>query len=210
MDQERNSGRIVILKMTDTEHQINQWFASHMEHTAQTASTVGPDIEEAANAFVGTLLQDGKIITCANGNANILAQYFCTALLNRFDQDRPALPAINLGADATTYSAICRDNRFNDTFSRQVRAIGKPGDLLFVIVDDGHKANLIQAIQVAHDREMSVVVLSAREKSDITSLLHPEDHEIALNNLSPTEATPLLLLIINALCGLIDAKIFGG
>ena len=120
--------------MTDTEHQINQWFASHMEHTAQAASTAGPAIEEVANAFVETLLQDGKIVTCANGNANILAQYFCTALLNRFEQDRPALPAINLGADATTYSAICRDNRFNDTFSRQVRAIGKPGDLLFVIV----------------------------------------------------------------------------
>lgn len=57
---------------------------------------------------------------------------------------------------------------------------------------------------------MNVVVLSAREKSDITSLMHPEDHEIALNNLSPTEATPLLMVIINALCGLIDSKLFGG
>ena len=131
-------------------------------------------------------------------------------LLNRFEHDRPALPAINLGADATTYSAICRDNRFNDTFSRQVRAIGKANDLLLVIVDDGHKANLIQAIQAAHDREMNVVVLSGKEKTDITSLLHPEDHEIALDNLSPTAATPILLVIINALCGLIDEKLFGG
>jgi D-sedoheptulose 7-phosphate isomerase len=115
-----------------------------------------------------------------------------------------------LGADATTYSAICRDNRFNDTFSRQVKAIGKPGDLLFVIVDDGHKANLIQAIQAAHDREMNVVVLSAREKSDITSLMHAEDHEIALNDLSPTAATPLLMVVVNALCSLVDSKLFGG
>ncbi|MBQ0833751.1 SIS domain-containing protein [Marinobacter sp.] len=196
--------------MNDMGNLINQLFASHMEHTAQAASTVGPAIEQAADAFVNALLNDGKIVTCANGNANVIAQYFCTALLNRFEQDRPALPAINLGADATTYSAICRDNRFNDTFSRQVKAIGKPGDLLFVIVDDGHKANLIQAIQAAHDREMSVVVLSAKEKSDITSLMHSEDHEIALNDLSPTEATPLLLLIINALCSLIDGKLFGG
>ncbi|MBD3640907.1 MAG: SIS domain-containing protein [Marinobacter sp.] len=196
--------------MDNTEQQISQWFATHMEHTAQAATTVVPQIEPAADAFVSTLLQDGKLITCANGNANILAQYFCTALLNRLEHDRPALPAINLGADATTYSAICRDNRFNDTFSRQVRAIGKPGDLLFVVVDDGHKANLIQAIQAAHDREMQVVVLSAREKSDITSLLHPEDHEIALNNLDPADATPLLLLIINTLCRLVDGKLFGG
>lgn len=196
--------------MSETENLINQLFASHMEHTAQAASTVGPSIEQAAEAFVTALLNDGKIIACANGNANVVAQYFCTALLNRFEQDRPALPAINLGADATTYSAICRDSRFNDTFSRQVKAIGKPGDLLFVIVDDGHKANLIQAIQAAHDREMNVAVLSAKEKSDITSLISSEDHEIALNNLSPTEVTPLLIVVINAICSLIDNKLFGG
>lgn len=196
--------------MSEPENVINQLFANHMEHTAQAASTVGPALEQAADAFVGALLNDGKIITCANGNANVIAQYFCTAFLNRFEHDRPALPAINLGADATTYSAICRDNRFNDTFSRQVKAIGKPGDLLFVIVDDGHKANLIQAIQAAHDRQMGIVVLSAKEKSDITSLMHAEDHEIALNDLSPTEATPLLLLIVNALCSLVDGKLFGG
>ena len=196
--------------MNDSEQKINQWFASHMGQTAQAASHVAPAIEQVADAFVNTLLQDGKIVACANGNANVVAQYFCTALLSRFDQERPALPAINLGADATTYSAICRDNRFNDTFSRQVRAVGKPGDLLFVVVDDGHKANLIQAIQAAHDREMSVVVLSAREKSDISSLMHPEDHEIALNDLAPHEAMPLLLVIINALCDLIDHKLFGG
>lgn len=196
--------------MTNTEERINYWFANHMEQTAQAAVTAGPAIGTVADAFVATLLQDGKIIACANGNANVLTQYLCTALLSRFDQDRPALPAINLGADATTYSAICRDNRFNDTFSRQVRAVGKPGDLLFVVVDDGHKANLIQAIQAAHDREMMVVVLSAREKSDITSLMHPEDHEVALNDLSPHEATPLMMVIINALCDQIDAKLFGG
>lgn len=196
--------------MTDIDNLVNHCFADHMEHTAQAASLTGPAIVEAADALVEALLMDGKIIACANGNANILAQYFCTALLNRYDQDRPALPAINLGADATTYSAICRDNRFNDTFSRQVRAIGRANDLLLVIVDNGHKANLIQAIQAAHDREMRVVVLSAKEKTDITSLLHPEDHEVALQNLEPSQATPLMLVILNALCALIDQKLFGG
>lgn len=195
--------------MTDAYSLINGWFANHMEQTAHAASDTGEAIIHSADAVVETLLADGKIITCANGSANILAQYFCTALLNRFDQDRPALPAINLGADATTYSAICRDNRFNDTFSRQVRAVGKPHDLLMVFVDDGHKANLIQAIQAAHDREMRIVVLSAKEKTDITSLLHPEDHEITLHNLASNEASPLMLVILNALCALIDNKLFG-
>lgn len=196
--------------MTETDELVSQWFASHMEQTAMAASHSSHLIGPAAEALVESLLLDGKILACANGNANILAQYFCTALLGRFEQERPALPAINLGADATTYSAICRDNRFNETFSRQVRAIGKANDLLLAIVDDGHKANLIQAIQAAHEREMRVVVISARGKTDITSLLHPEDHEIALNNLEPSEATPVMLVIISALCALIDQKLFGG
>ena len=194
----------------DTESLINTLFAEHMEHTAQTAGELGEAISAAAETLTHSLLNDAKILMCANGSANSLAQFFCTNLLNRFEHDRPALPAINLGADATTFSAMCRDNRFNETFSRQVRALGKDGDTLFVIVDDGHKANLIQAIQAAHDRDMRVVVLSAKEKTDITSLLHPEDHEIALHNLSPTQAAGIFLIILNALSALIDNTIFGG
>lgn len=196
--------------MTDQESQINQLFASQMELMADVGSHAGPSLIPATAMITETLLADGKIVACANGNANILAQYFCTALLNRFDHDRPALPALNLGADATSYSAICRDNRFNETFSRQVRALGKSGDLLLVIVDDGHKANMIQAIQAAHDREMRVLVISARENTDATTLLHPEDLEIALPNVTPTQAAPLILVLLNGLCTLIDESLFGG
>ncbi|WP_203142412.1 D-sedoheptulose-7-phosphate isomerase [Marinobacter mangrovi] len=189
---------------------INAMFAEHMENAAHAAAEVGPALDAVADTLVASLLTDAKILMCANGGANCLTQYFCTNLLNRFDQDRPALPAINLGADATTFSAICRDNRFNETFSRQVRALGKDGDTLFVVVDDGHKANLIQAIQAAHDRGMRVVVLSAREKTDVTSLLHPDDHELALHNLGNAQATGVFVVIMNALSALIDQKIFGG
>lgn len=194
--------------MSTTDDTVSQWFASHMEHTAMTASLVSPLIPKAADAMVQTLLMDGKILSCANGNANTVSQYLCTALLGRLEQERPGLPAINLGADGTTYSAICRDNRFNETFARQVTALGKPGDLLITIVDDGHKANLIQAIQAAHDREMRVVVVSAREKTDITSLLQPDDIEIALPDLSPTAALPIMMVISGVLCRLVEQDLF--
>ena len=188
---------------------IDNAFAEHMEAVAHTASELTETIATTAAAIVNTLLNEGKILACANGSANVLAQYFCTCLLNRLDQERPSLPAVNLGADATTYAAICRDNRFNDTFSRQVRALGKENDILLVIVDDGHKANLIQAIQAAHDRQMKVVILSAREGTDITSLLHPEDYEIALHNLTAARATEIHIVIINTVCALIDQMLFG-
>src|SRR5690554_8211587 len=108
--------------MNDTEQKINQWFASHMEQTAQAASHVAPAIEQVADAFVNTLLQDGKIVACANGNANVAEQDFCRALLSRFDQERPALPAFALRSNATKYAAIDRDTRLNDSCQRQVGA----------------------------------------------------------------------------------------
>lgn len=195
--------------MNETEELISQWFADHMEQTAMAASLIGPLLPGAAEAIVQTLLTDGKVLTCANGNANTAAQFFCTSLLGRLEQDRPGLPALNLGADATTYSAICRDNRFNETFARQVTALGKPGDLLMVFVDDGHKANLIQAIQAAHDRGMKVLVISAREKTDITSVLQADDLDIALADLSAPAALPLMILIGSALCRLVEQHLFG-
>ena len=196
--------------MTTPDNLINHQFASAMEHIAQAASEHAETLARVADAIVHALLADGKLLACANGSANTLAQHLCTTLLNRYEHDRPALPAINLGGDATTFSAICRDNRFNETFSRQIRALGKPGDLLLVIVDDGHKSNLIQAIQAAHDRDMRVVVLSAREKTDITSLLHPEDYEIALHNLDPSQAMPLFMIMANCLSALVEQQLFGG
>ncbi len=195
--------------MSSSEDNISHWFASHMEHTAMAGSHAAPLIPAAADLIVQTLLSDGKVMTCANGSANTLAQYFCTSLLGRLEQDRPGLPAVNLGADATTYSAICRDNRFNETFSRQVTALGKPGDSLLVFVDDGHKANLIQAIQTAHDREINVIVLSAREKTDISALLQAQDLEITLNDLDPVSATPIMMLITGILCRLVEENLFG-
>lgn len=196
--------------MSSSEDNISHWFASHMEHTAMAGSHAAPLIPAAADLIVQTLLSDGKVMTCANGSANTLAQYFCTSLLGRLEQDRPGLPAVNLGADATTYSAICRDNRFNETFARQVTALGKPGDSLLVFVDDGHKANLIQAIQAAHDREINVIVLSAREKTDISALLQAHDLEITLNDLDPVSATPIMMLITSILCRLVEENLFGG
>lgn len=196
--------------MNSNEDIVSHWFAEHMEHTAMAASLAGPVIPDIADALVSSLLSDGKILACANGNANTIAQYFCTALLGRLGQDRPGLPAINLGADATTYSAICRDNRFNETFARQVTAIGKPGDVLVVFVDDGHKANLIQAIQAAHDRDIDVIVISAKDKTDISSLLQPQDLELTLGDLDPVTATPIMMLITGVLCRLVEQNLFGG
>lgn len=195
--------------MTEASNYITQHVADHMEATAQAASQVTPALSQAAEALVAALLNDGRILACGNGTANTLAQYFCTCLLNRYEHDRPALPAINIGSDATTFAAICRDSRFNDTFSRQVRALGKEGDVLLILSDDGNKANLIQAILAAHERQMLVMVIAANEDTDLHSLLHSNDIEITLPGQSAPMAAEVMLVLINCLCGLTEKLLFG-
>lgn len=195
--------------MTEASNYITQHVADHMEATAQAASRVTPALAQAAEALVAALLNDGRILACGNGTSNTLAQYFCTCLLNRYEHDRPALPALNIGSDATTFAAICRDSRFNDTFSRQVRALGKEGDVLLILVDDGNKANLIQAVLAAHERQMLVMVIAANEDTDLHSLLHSNDIEITLPGQSAPMAAEVMLVLINCLCGLTEKLLFG-
>ena len=195
--------------MTDTYEYVAQHIAQHMEAIAQTAGSATPQLEAAAEQLVATLLRDGRILACGNGSTNALAQHFCTCLLNRYEHDRPALPAINLGSDATTFAAICRDSRFSETFSRQIRGLAKEGDALLVLSDDGNRANLVQAIQAAHERQVLVILIAAGEDNDLHSLLHSGDIALILPELSPGMTGEVMLVVLNCLCGLVERLLFG-
>ena len=84
-------------------------------------------------------------------------QHFSSELLNRFERERPSLPAVALTTDSSTITSIANDYSYNEVFSKQIRALGQPGDVLLAISTSGNSANVIQAIQAAHDREMLVV-----------------------------------------------------
>jgi len=188
---------------------ITQHVGLHMEAISHATSENSTALQAAGQALAETLLQDGRIIACGNGTANALAQYFCTCLLNRYGQERPALPAINLGADATTFAALCRDNRFNETFSRPLRALAKPGDLLIVLADSGQKSNLIQAIQAGHDKNMWVLALTLETERDIHALIQAGDINIVLPPSSTGTASEVMLVLLNSLCSLVEQTLFG-
>lgn len=195
--------------MSDTDDFFANHVAVHMEAIAQAASGASGPLGAAVDLITDSLLAEGQILACGNGKTNALAQFFCSSLLNRYESDRPALPAMNIGADATSFAAICKDNRFNETFSRQVRAFGRDTDTLLILSDEGNKSSMVQAIQAAHDRGMRVITMTGKEESDIHSLLHPEDVEISLPDLPPGNAAEVMLVLLNALCGMIESRLFG-
>lgn len=119
--------------------------------------------------IVNALLNEGKILSCGNGGSAGDAQHFSSELLNRFERERPSLPAVALTTDSSTITSIANDYSYNEVFSKQIRALGQPGDVLLAISTSGNSANVIQAIQAAHDREMVVVALTGRDGGGMAS-----------------------------------------
>ena len=193
----------------DMQHRIRQLFTDSIETKTRAMDVLGPSIEQGSQMMVNALLSEGKILTCGNGGSAGDAQHFSSELLNRFERERPSLPAIALTTDASTITSIANDYSYEEVFSKQIRALGQPGDILLAISTSGNSANVMQAIQAAHDREMHVVALTGRDGGAMASLLMPEDVEIRVPARSTARIQEVHLLTIHCLCDLIDRQLFG-
>ena len=193
----------------DMQSRIRRLFEASIETKQQAMDILAPHIEQASLVMVNALLNEGKMLACGNGGSAGDAQQFSSELLNRFERERPSLPAIALTTDSSTLTSIANDYSYNEVFSKQIRALGQPGDVLLAISTSGNSANVIQAIQAAHDREMIVVALTGRDGGGMASLLLPEDVEIRVPSTVTARIQEVHLLAIHCLCDLIDSQLFG-
>lgn len=184
-------------------------FQQSVEAKMQVGEELAPVINAASDKLVDALLNEKKILVCGNGASAAIAQIFSSCLLDRFEKERPGLPAIWLGSNISTYTAIASDSTYNEVFAKPVRALGQEGDVLVIISTSGNSANLLQAIAAAHDRDISVVAITGRDGGDITSLLDSQDMEICASINSRRRIHEIHLLTVFCLCDLIDNKLFG-
>ena len=188
---------------------LQSHFNASIETKAKSRDILWGAIEEGGRMMLDSLLKEGKILACGNGGSAADAQHFSAEMLNRFERERPALPAISLSTDTSTLTSISNDYSYREVFSKQVRALGRTGDVLFVISTSGNSDNILTAIQAAHDREMQVVALTGKNGGKIPSVLKPTDLEIRV----PSNSTPRIqethILIIHCLCDYIDCMLFG-
>lgn len=185
-------------------------FHESIEAKMQAGEELAPRIAGASQAMVDALLNEKKILTCGNGISAALAQTLTASLINRFEQERPSLPAIHLGSDITSQTAIARDYSFNEIYAKQVRALGNSGDILVVITSDGNPSSLLQAISAAHDKEIRVIALTGRDGGDTAALLDTHDIELRAPLVAKPRIHEVHLLTIFCLCDLIDQQLFGG
>lgn len=184
----------------------------HFEESIQTkisAADVLPEVIQAAGEImVQSLLNGGKILSCGNGGSAGDAQHFSAEMLNRFETERPSLPAIALSTDTSTLTAIANDYSYEEIFAKQIKGLGQTGDVLLAISTSGHSKNVIQAIITAQQRGLSVVALTGRDGGATASLLSEADIEIRVPSQSTARIQEVHLLIIHCLCDFIDHRLF--
>lgn len=190
-----------------------QIIANNFQATIETIALSVDDLAEAielgSQLMTAALLADRKIIVCGNGMDAALAQLFACNLLDRFEADRPALPALTLGTDLVSVTAIAQSGSFNDIFSRQLRALGQAGDVLVCINSGAGATNLLRAVQAAQDRDMGIIVMSNSQDTSLGALIRPQDVELRVNTRRRSRIAELHTMAIHNFCELIDHSLFG-
>ena len=194
--------------MQDSER-IQSLFNQSIQTKIEALPLLIEPIRRAAHLIVGRLLEGSKILSCGNGGSAGDAQHFSSEMLNRYERERPGLPAIALTTDSSTVTSIANDYDFSLVFARQVEALGQPNDLLLAISTSGNSGNVNNAVQSAHEREMAVVALTGRDGGELGKLLTVGDVEIRVPSDITARIQETHLLIIHCLCDLVDQHLLG-
>jgi D-sedoheptulose 7-phosphate isomerase len=194
----------------DAISRVREHFAESIATKQDAVEAISENIAAAGAIMSQSLLDDGKILSCGNGGSAGDAQHFSSELLNRFEMERPGLPAMALTTDSSTLTSISNDYAYEEIFSKQVRALGRSPDVLLAISTSGNSENVCRAIAAAHERGMRVVALTGRDGGRMAELYADGDVEIRVPATRTARIQEVHLVVIHALCDLIDTTLLGG
>lgn len=196
--------------MTALQNLVAAHFAQSIEAKQQAADILNEPAAQAAELMLQCLMNDGKILACGNGGSAADAQHFAAEMTGRFEKERMELAAVALTTDTSALTAIGNDYGFEQVFSKQVRALGRAGDILVGISTSGNSANVIEAIKAAHERDMHVIALTGRDGGRIAALLKDSDILLNVPHQRTARIQEIHILLIHALCDCIDSTLLDG
>ncbi len=188
---------------------IARQFDDSARQKLAAAAVLASPIAAAVELMVASLKAGGKIMACGNGGSAADSQHFAAELLNRFEVERPPLAAVALTTDTSTLTSIANDYRYEDVFAKQVRALGRSGDVLLAISTSGNSPNVIEAIAAAHERGIDVVAMTGKGGGRIGALLRGGDVHLCVPADRTSRIQEVHLLTIHCLCDGIDSLLYG-
>jgi D-sedoheptulose 7-phosphate isomerase len=186
--------------------------AAHFTESANlklsAAQALSAPLARASELMVESLRGGGKILACGNGGSAADAQHFAAELVNRFEMERPPLASVALTTDTSTLTSIANDYAYLQVFSKQVRAIGRRGDVLLAISTSGNSGNVIEAMKVAHELGIGVVALTGNTGGKMGEMLQPDDVHLCVPHRVTARIQEVHLLCLHCICDAIDTLLF--
>ena len=191
------------------EQRIEQQFIDSADLKYQSAQILSKPIAAAVHAILASVTSGNKVLACGNGGSAADAQHFAAEFVGRYERERPELGAIALTTDSSIITAIANDYDFSVIFSKQVRALGIAGDVLLALSTSGNSANVLAAIEAAHEREMTVVALTGRGGGKIRQALRETDVHICVPHERTARIQEVHALVIHCICDGVDTQLLG-
>ncbi|MCZ8221912.1 MAG: SIS domain-containing protein [Acidovorax sp.] len=194
------------------EQRIQQHFIDSADLKYQAAQALSHPIAAAVQAVLACVTSGGKVLACGNGPSAAEAQQFAAFCVAGFERERPELAALALTADSTLLTTAAAGGSNDATaqqFARQVRALGQAGDVLLALSVTGNDANLLAATEAAHERDMTVVVLTGRTGGKLAALLRETDVLISVPHDRAARVREVHALALHCLCDGVDAQLLG-
>ncbi|MFP5404863.1 MAG: phosphoheptose isomerase [Gammaproteobacteria bacterium] len=192
---------------------LQQRILDHFEDSArlkrESAAQLAGPIADAVALITSALAADRKLLVCGNGGSAADSQHMAAELVGRFERERPELAAIALTTDTSILTAVGNDYAFEEIFARQVRALGRSGDVLMAISTSGNSGSVLAAAQAARERGLSLVALTGRGGGALGAMLGVGDVHLCVPHARTARIQEVHLLIIHCLCDGIDASLMG-
>ncbi|MBI5453530.1 MAG: D-sedoheptulose 7-phosphate isomerase [Deltaproteobacteria bacterium] len=162
-------------------------------------------VVEASEAIVSSFKSGGKLMLIGNGGSAADSQHIAAEFVNRFEIERPPLPALALTTDTSDLTSIGNDYSFDQVFSKQIRALGKEDDVLLAISTSGNSANVLKGIEAAKALKIKTIGLTGKDGGKIADKV-----DILLNVDSKTTARiqETHITICHIICELVDHMLF--
>jgi D-sedoheptulose 7-phosphate isomerase len=170
---------------------------------ADSAESLGPQIEKAAAMVSATVRRGGTLFFCGNGGSAAEAQHMSTEYVVRYQRERRAIAAVALTTDSSIITAHANDYSFETLFSRQVEALCRAGDLLILSTTSGKSPNLLAAIHTAREKSVATLAISAKGGGPIAEVA---DHTIVIPTDRTDRAQEISLAIQHAICDMVDQQ----
>jgi len=161
-------------------------------------------VAEGVIAMTDCLQSGGKVMACGNGGSAADAQHFAAELIGRFERERQELAAIALTTDSSILTAVGNDYSYDEVFSKQVRGLGKPGDILLGISTSGNSKNVVKAIEAAKKLGMKIIALTGNGGGKIATLLDSGDIHLCAPSTRTARIQETHLVLLHSLCDGVD------